>query len=121
MARATLTKITPLGSYPALALVADSADITFTAANATDKEQFVMSGNDLLLAWNTGAGARTVTLTSSADPNNRRTGDITTYSIGAGEIAVFGPFKKDGWVQSGNYMFIEAAHAEVKWAVITLP
>lgn len=119
MARQTLTKTTPLGSYPTLPLAADSADVVFTAADATNKESFVASGNDLVLAWNSGASTRTVTITSVA--LNGRTGDVTTYSLSAGEIAVFGPFQVAGWRQTDGKIYHEASHADVKWAIIALP
>ncbi len=92
-----------------------------TAANATDKEQFVASDKDIIVAHNTGAGARTVTITSVADAGNNRTGAITAYSIGAGEYAAFGPFNRQGWMQTDGYIYIEAEHAEVKFGVIKLP
>ena len=121
MPRATLTKVTAPGNNPVLPITANAVDLPMTAANAANKEQFVASGKDLIIAFNSGAGARTVTITSVADPKNNRTGDITTYSIGAGEYAVFGPFNREGWMQSDGYIYIEAEHAEVKWGVITLP
>lgn len=119
MARQTLTKTTPLGSLPSLPLVADSADIVFTSADATNKEQFVASGNDLVIAWNSGVSTRTVTLTSVA--LNGRTGDISTYSLGAGDHAVFGPFQVGGWRQTDGKIYLEASHSDVKWAIIALP
>ena len=57
---------------------------------------------------------------SSANANGR-TGDIAAESLAAGAYKVFGPFtSKDGWVQSGGYLFMEAADAEVEWAVVKL-
>jgi len=121
MPRATLTKLAALGNNPALPIAANAVDLPMTAANAANKEQFVASGKDLIIAYNSGAGARTVTITSVVDPRNNRTGDITPYSIGAGEYAVFGPFYREGWMQPDGYIYIEAEHAEVRWGVITLP
>jgi len=121
MARYTHVKTTALGNFPALALVANSVDLAMTAAVAADKEQTVMSGKDLVIAHNTGAGARTVTFTSVANGQDKRTGDITTYSIGAGEFAVFGPFEKSGWMQTDGKLYFEAEHAEVKFGVVALP
>lgn len=92
-----------------------------TAADATNKEQFVASDKDIVVAHNTGAGARTVTVTSVADAGNSRTGDIAAYSIGAGEYAAFGPFNRQGWMQTNGYIYIEAEHAEVKFGAIKLP
>lgn len=119
MPRQTLTPKTALGSYPSLPIAADAADLAFTAADATNKEQFTASGNDLLVAYNSGASPRTITITSVADEKGR-TGDITTYSLAAGEFAVFGPLKKAGWMQSDGKIYMEASHAEVKWAIVAL-
>jgi hypothetical protein len=108
-----------IGSYPSLPLTADSADLVETAADATEKQETSISGREIIVAHNTGVGARTVTFTSVAHLG--RTGDITAYSIGAGEIAVFGPFKAVGWRQSNGKLYYEASHADVKFAVIAIP
>lgn len=122
MPRQTLTKLAIAGNFPTLPLTANSADLPMTAADAVNKEQFVMTGKgEIVIAHNTGASTRTITITSVAHPNSRRTGDITTYSLGAGEYAAFGPFEREGWIQSDGNMYIEASHAEVKFGVITLP
>jgi len=93
--------------------------VIFTAAIVADKEQFVMSGDDLLLAWNTdGANPYTFTVSSVADERNR-TGDITTYSLAAGEIGHI-RLKKAGWRQSDGKCYIEASNAAIKFAVLTL-
>lgn len=117
-ARATaLTKTTAPGSYPT-----DGVAITFTAADAVNKDQFVMSGDDLLLVHNThGSTGYTFTITSIADPHGR-TADIATEAIAAGVVRVLGPFKnKVGWVQSDGNLYLEANNAAVKFAVIKLP
>lgn len=121
MPRQTLTKITPLGSYPSLPITALAADLVWTAANASNKEQFVPSGNDLLLVWNTDAATPyTVTINSAAD-EKKRTGDIATYAIAAGKVACFGPFKQAGWMQTDGYVYLEASNAAIKYAVLALP
>lgn len=121
MARVTLTPQSLLGPFPSLPVSANALDITFAAADATNKEQFALTGREILVAQNTGAGARTITITSVAD-NKGRTGDISTYSIGAGETAVFSFFGDvTGWLQSDGMVYIEAEHAEVEWAVLRLP
>lgn len=119
MARQTLTKKTAPGSYPSLPISANALDLAFAAADATNKEQFAASGNDLVIAFNSGASAYTVTVTSVKDEKNR-TGDISAYSIGAGEYAVLGPFKSAGWKQTDGNIYLEAENAAVKFAVIAL-
>lgn len=118
MPRVTLTKQVPLGPYPTLPVGAGTMTLTETAADATNKEQFVPSGDDLIIAHNIGASARTISFTSVAD-EQKRTGDVTAYSIAAGGIAVF-RMKKPGWLQTDGKIYIEANNAEVKWAVVQL-
>lgn len=90
-----------------------------TAADTTNKEQFVLTGKELIIVHNTGAGARTYTVTSVADPFGR-TGDIAAQSIAAGAIHVVQPGIA-GWQQaSGGYLFLEASHAEVKFGIVTV-
>lgn len=118
MARATLTKSTLEGQWGDYG--AGEADLTFTAADASNKNQFVASGKDLVIAHNTdGANPYTVTITSVADEMGR-TGNITTYSLAAGDIAAFGPFGLDGWEQTDGYIYLEASNAAIKFAVIAL-
>lgn len=119
MPRVTLSKITPKGPYPTYPVAADSLDVTMTPADVANMEQFVPSGDDLILAHNSGASPNTITITSAADPRNGRTGDITTYSLGAGEIAAF-RVKKRGWTQTDGRVYINASNTAVRWAVIQL-
>jgi hypothetical protein len=118
MPRVTLTARAALGALGSL-YTANAADLTMTAADATSKELTAHTGKVLVVAQNTGAGARTVTITSTVDGGGR-TGDIAAYSIGAGEYAVFGPFDLDGWVQTDGKLYLEAEHAEVKFGVVDL-
>jgi hypothetical protein len=118
--RVVVTKTTAPGGYPSLQPAVNSLDVTFEAANVANGNRFVASGKDLVLAWNTGAEAYTVILTSIED-EKKRTGNIANYSIGASEIAVIGPVPTDGWLQADGYIWLSANNAAVKFAVITLP
>lgn len=115
MARVTLTK-TKLSSrgWPI-----DGVTATVTAADITDKNQFRLTGKEILIARNSGASARTVTITSVAV--NGRTGDITADSIAPGATHVYGPFDLNGWQQTDGYLYFEANNAEVLFTVIELP
>lgn len=119
MARTTLTKTAALGAYGDYS-VANAADLTMAAADTSNQNQFVASSRDLVIAHNTGGSAQTVTITSSDDPYGR-SGDIDAYSIGAGEYAIFGPFKRPGWIQSDGYVYLEANSTDVKFGVVALP
>lgn len=79
-----------------------------------------LTGKEILLVHNANAGAQTVTISSVVDPY-KRTGDITTYSVGIGEYAAFPPFPKDGWAQSDGYLYFAASAADVNFAVLRLP
>jgi hypothetical protein len=115
MARATLTKTTAPGGYASAATL-----VTMTAANATDFNQFRASGSDLLIIQNTSTDtAYTFTITSAADPYGR-SGTITTQSIAAGAIYVFGPMAPLGWLQSDGYIYCAASNAAVKFGVVAL-
>ena len=117
MARQTLAKQTPVGPYPTLPVAANSLDIAFTAADVTNKEQFVADGKNLVLVRNTHAtNAGTVTFTSAPDTQGR-SGDITTYSLGAGEVMAF-LFKRPGWMQSDLNIYMEASATTMQYAVV---
>jgi len=119
MPRVTLTKIIPKGPYPTLPVAVDSLDLTFTAADTVNKEQIVPSGDDLLLVWNTHATTTyTFTLTSAPDDKGR-SGDVTTYSLAAGEIAAF-RFRRPGWEQSDSRIYFEASNVAIKYAALQL-
>ena len=96
----------------------DGQTLTQTAADATNLNYFPMTGNEVLIAWNSGASSRTVTITSVADKNGR-TGDITADSIAADEIKIYPFFKTEGWSQGANgQLYHEANHADVKFMVV---
>lgn len=113
-ARTDLTVQTPVNVNGAIS--ANAADLTETAIDASNGNQFPMSGGEYILVHNTGGSAYTVTLTSAPDSLGR-TGDITTYSLAATEIALFGPFQTHGWRQTNGKFYIDGSNASVKVAV----
>jgi len=115
MARVSLTKTTAPGPY-----TADGVAITWTAADTTNKEEFVMEGNDLLLVRNEDASPHTFTITSAADAMGRL-GTIAGESLAASAWKCLGPFKKlTGWQQSTGVLYIEADDVNIEWAIIKL-
>jgi len=118
MPRTTLTKTALQGPYPTLPVTADALDVTFAAADVSNKNQFAPTGDDVIIAWNSGASPYTITITSFADDKNR-TGDVSTYSLAAGDIASF-RIKTPGWKQTDGYVYLEASNAAVKFAVLSL-
>jgi hypothetical protein len=109
------------GAYPTLPISGGDADITFVAADVSlGNSSALLNNKTMVLAYNTAASAaHTITFTSAVDAQNR-TGDITAYSIAAGKVAAFGPFKSDGWA-IGGLLEIDCNHAEITLAIITLP
>ena len=115
MPRVTLTRSNSPGPNPTAGVA-----VTMTAADTTNKEQFALTGREIVIIHNTGASSRTYTITSVADPYGRL-GDITAQTILAGAIHTVGPFGLLGWQQTGGFLYLEASHAEVKFGVIALP
>lgn len=115
--RVTLTAIQAGNALPTA-----TTSLTYTAADAANKNALTMTGdkNDLLVVRNSGAGTRYVIVTSVADPNTGRTGD-QTYYIGAGLSIILGPFPMDGWRQSSDgKLYFEGEHAEVLFAHVRI-
>lgn len=119
MARTTLTPKAAPGSYPSLQPAADSLDLTMTAADIANYNQFKATGKDLIFLHNSGASPYTVTLSSAPD-SFLRSGDITTYSLAAGDYAVIGPLALVGWAQADGYVYLQASNAAVKIGIVSL-
>lgn len=120
MARTDLTPITPKGPYPGTVAPTD-LDLTFTAADAANKNQFAFTGRQVILVQNVHASAaKTFTLTSVADPQ-ARTADIATYSLAAGKVAAFLATNLIGWAQSGGKFYLEGEDNNIKFCILTLP
>jgi hypothetical protein len=95
---------------------------TWTAGN-TGGDTITITGREIVLAWNSGASPYTVGVTSQIDGQNR-TGDISAYSLAAGEFAYVsaGLTNAPGWKnQSTGLLTITPSNAAVKWAVLQLP
>lgn len=120
MARVLVAAQTTPGAYPTLPITANSRDLTFQAGdNSLGNYTSIVEGKTLVVVHNTDSGAHTVTFTSQPDTYGR-SGDISSYSLGAGELGLFGPFKALGWSDAGN-LDIDCSDNTVKFAVITLP
>jgi len=120
VARLVITPAVPKGSYPTLPITADTADIVFAVAGTyTDGEGWANTGREILLAYNSGASPYTVTISSVAYLG--RVGDVTAYSLAAGEFAMFGPFDPKGWNQADGMVYVVGSNALVKFCVIQLP
>jgi hypothetical protein len=90
--------------------------VTFTAASVADKNQYVAGNGDFIMARNSGASPRTLTVTSVACPEGR-TEDVV-LTIPAGETWQTGIIPKTGFKQADGKVYIEADNAEVLIAVL---
>lgn len=115
---ATQVPVQPIvGPYPTLPVAAASLDIVFTAVDAVNGNFFTANGiasdlpsgtigGDILLVLNPTLGALNITFTSQ--PLNGRSGDITTYSVGAGVHSAFKYSKLVGWADVNSNVFFTA-------------
>lgn len=114
MARTTHTAAVGTGKYPTAPV-----SLTWVAADATNKEETVHTGTEIIMLRNSGATPRVCTITSVADSRNR-TGDITFTLAAAGSAGyekAIGPLGIEGFQQTNGKIYFEAAHAEVLVAV----
>lgn len=119
MARTALTPVSPKGPYPGT-VAANALDYVFAASDSSNGNYFVGTGRELILVQNADAGAQTFTLTSIADPYGRL-GSITTYSLSAGEFAMFWLGALVGWDQGGGQIYLDSSNANIKFAIIRMP
>jgi hypothetical protein len=119
MARVTRNIVNAV-SYPTLQPAADSLDIAFTAADTVNFEQTPMTAPFILFFWNSGGVSATVTINSVAD-TKRRTGDITTYSLAAGDISAVAFPSTEGWKQADGNLYYQASSNIIKFAAVGAP
>jgi hypothetical protein len=123
------TQIAPqpvVGPYPSFPVAPASLDLVFAAADVSGNfftaDQIAVTvgsgsiGGDILLVWNTDTNPHNLTI--SSQPLNGRTGDITSYAVGAGVISAFKFSQLAGW-QNGTTVSLTADSALVKLAVLT--
>jgi hypothetical protein len=103
---------------PSSAISAGQLAITMTAADVGNGNSFPFTGREILIVQNSDASGHHFTITSVADDKGR-TGDVSSYAIAAGVIAVFN-FRglQGGWQQSDGTVHISADDATVKFAIL---
>ncbi|MCP4897611.1 MAG: hypothetical protein GY906_11620 [bacterium] len=115
------TELTPQQlAHQSVTVVADAADLTFTAGDAVNGNSVKCTGKEIVIAKNTDSGAQTVTIDAAPDARGRD-GTITAYSIGVGEEAAFGPFQTAVWKQTDGMLHIDVSDATVEIAILRLP
>ena len=109
-----------LGTY-----VSESATqmttLTFTAIDIVNTNSITMTGRKMVLLFrNDDVAAKTITISSSANPYGRKA-DVTTFSMAAGAYAIR-EFEPVGWEQTlgGRDMIITAEDADIYVAAINL-
>lgn len=107
---------------PWAAYGAGTADFTFAAGTVTDGDTFVCTGRELLIVNNTDVATKYITIVATDDETNRAE-SVTTYSLAAGDFAVFGVglTNAKGWKSSTGTIRITVEDADVKVAVLRLP
>lgn len=113
MARTTITAIATPSSY-----ASTPNTLSFTAADDVNGNQTLLTGRELLIAYNSDSLDHTVTVSSVACPHSR-TGDASV-TITAGSYVVFQMFPTTGWRQSDGYLYYNADSSTVKFAVIKI-
>ncbi len=119
MARQVHTPVVAQGGFGAYGV--GTVTGAWLPADVANKEQVTLTGNELIIAYNSDAGgAHTVTVTSVVN-DRQRVKDITAYSIALSSTAIFGPFPVRGWRSAGGLLLFESDSATVKFIVVKLP
>lgn len=93
--------------------------LTFAALSAAEDDTFQATGREILIFRNDDAGAVTVTITSTADPQGR-TGD-TTLAAGAAAYTISQLFPRVGWAAAAGTISIVCTNASMFVAILRLP
>lgn len=110
MARVDITKTVLPGPYPAAGV-----ELVMTAADTSNKNQFVMSGADLMVIRNADAAAKTYKIEGAENLYNR-TADLSG-SIGAGEMVAFFFNALEPFRQPDGQAYCEGNHTNIKFGV----
>jgi hypothetical protein len=113
MARTAL----PIESAPGSSPLTSEA-LTWTAADTANGNQFTLTGRELLLVRNVGAGTHTVTFQTVAVDGRQDPLHNTAINITAGAYVLFGDFELRGFRQSDGKLYVSANHAEIEFLVI---
>jgi len=117
----TLTAQTMLAPFASTSGSPGYHDFTFSASSSSGND-WLTTGRDALLAYNSGSAGGTITVTSYADEKNR-TSDISVYALAAGDFASFGVglTNSKGWQDAAKLIHLATSGDDVKLAVLRLP
>lgn len=114
MARTPLTPVEVNGPYDATL-----STVTWTAADVANKNQFTLTGRELILIHNAdGVSAHNIVLTSIADPYGR-TGNVSA-SVAANGYRAFWIGALTGWLQSDGKFYLEADSTQIEFAILKI-
>lgn len=91
------------------------AGLTWTNADLAEGNEFLNSGEEVVIIRNTTAGSRTVTFVSVPDPFGRL-GNLAVV-VAAGGVAFAGPFKPGIWSTAQGRVELTVS-ADVTFAVV---
>ena len=118
------------GPYPSLPVAPTSLDLVFTPADIANGNFFVADtpitvrpegvyGGDVLLVWNTTAGALQFSLASQPDAQGRNgDGSTAPYTIAANTISAFKLSQITGWADGSNNIYVSSPSASVLFAIL---
>jgi hypothetical protein len=119
MARTAIAAQVPKGPFISGQPAAGALDVAETAADVANGNLFIASGADFLIVHNTDVGAQNFSISSMPDGFGRSQ-DVTNYSVAAGKISVFSLRDTRGWMQADGNIYINAASANVKFAILKI-
>ena len=96
-------------------------EITPVAADVGNGNSFTLSGDEILITYNSSADTDYyVTIDSVADTFGRES-HITQFDIPFGDYYAFPRFAVEGWIQSDGKLYIDCENAAILLMVIRLP
>ena len=104
---------------PAVIASTAGVEVTQTVADLDAGNKFAASGDDLVIVYNSGADDHRVTVEAMPDLQGRVVG-VDKFSVGAGGVAILGPYDVDGWRQSDGYIYLTGDSDELKFGVVRL-
>jgi hypothetical protein len=111
------TTITPVNLSGGTAAGVGFQVFTWTAGDASNNNQFVSTGKEILFCRNVNADSPTISRILTLQKVNGKI-EIT---IAAGEYWCSGQIPTSGFQQTDNNVYADPAHADLELAVLVLP
>ncbi len=121
--RTVIQKTIALGSYGINGYgyydVPELVDLGMFTSDLLHGNQVILTGTELLFAFNPTAAAHQVIIRSAKDPYQRY--EDINYTLDPGHYAMFGPFELDGWVQTNGRLFVDTDDPAILLGCVQLP